>query len=431
VKTVNSADYSFTGFNMSTSSEKDTSTTGSTQPGFAPQVGALTTAFNGAQDAYGKASQAVAPTDFTAQLDPAAIAAFQQMIAQGGNLSVPNTMANTGTTLQNAGTSGVTGALSGLSGYNPAATNNTQSQVDAANQYVAGQNIPAQVKAAMQGATETARDVTMPGIEQNAAIGNNTNSTRTGIADGLVQRGLAEQSANLNGSLSGTAFANGLNLAQTTANNNNTENLGALSTAGNIGNTAANTGVNAGNASVADQGALSSEAAAGGAGLTAAQQAILNNEQQQYQSKVTSPFAAAQGLMSVAGTNNWGQNTTGTSDTTSTPSAWDTISGLMSSGGKLASGIGSMAPLLALSDRRYKEDITRIGTAYNGLPLYTFRYIGDPEKRLNIGVMAQDVELVNPDAVIEHNGIKIVDYSKALSSSATQLGFTPYEMAQC
>lgn len=332
---------------MSTSTTKDTSTTGSTQPGFAPQVGALTTAFNGAQNAYGTASQAVAPTDFTAQMNPAQLAAFQQMVQQGGNLSTPNTQAATGTALQGAGTAGVTGALSGLSSYNPSATNNTQSQVDAANKYVAGQNIPAQVAAAMQGATQQARDVTMPGIEQNAAGTGNTNSSRTGIADGLVQRGLAEQSANLNGSLSGTAFANGLNLAQTTANNNNQQGLGALTTAGNIGNTAANTGVNAGNASVANQGALSGEAAAGGAGLTAAQQANLTNQGQQFASQTQSPYAALQGLMGIAGTNNWGQNTTGTNNTTSTPSAWDTISGLMSSGGSLLSTFAPKAPVMS------------------------------------------------------------------------------------
>lgn len=331
---------------MSTSSTKDTSTTGSTQPGFAPQVGALTTAFNGAQDAYNQASTAVAPTNFTAQMDPAALAAFNQMIQQGGNLSTPDQQASTGAALQTAGTSGVTGALSGLSNYNPSATNNTQSQVDAANQYVAGQNIPAQVAAAMQGATETARDTTMPGIEQNAAIGGNTNSTRTGVQDGIVQRGLAEQSANLNGSLSGTAFANGLSLANNTANENNVNNLGALTTAGNIGNTAANTGVNAGSASVANQGALSSEAAAGGAGLTAAQQAILTNQEQQFQSATTSPYAAAMGLMGVAGTNNWGQTSTGTNDTTSTPSAWDTISGLMSSAGGLAKGVSGLSSFM-------------------------------------------------------------------------------------
>jgi hypothetical protein len=332
---------------MSTSSTKDTSTTGNTQPGFAPQSAGLTTAFNGAQNAYGQASQAVAPTDFTAQMSPAQLAAFNQMIQQGGNLSTPNQQAQTGSALQNSGVAGVNGALSGLSNYNAGGTNNTASQVASANQYVAGQNIPAQVAAAMQGATQTANDVTMPGIEQNAAGTGNTNSSRTGVADGIVQRGLAEQSANLNGSLSGTAFANGLNLAQQTAQNNNTNNLGALSTAGNIGNTAANTGVNAGTASVNNQGALTNEAATGGAGLTAADQANLTNQEQQYQAQTQDPYAALNGLMGIVGTNNWGQTSTGTSNTTSTPSAWDTISGLMSSAGGLAKGIGGFGKVAA------------------------------------------------------------------------------------
>jgi hypothetical protein len=332
---------------MSTSSEKDTTTTGKQDP-WAPQAAALTSAFGNAQDAYGKASGAVAPTDFTAQMSPAQLAAFQQMIQQGGNLGVSNTQADTAGTLQGAGTNGVTGALSGLAGYDTTKLNNTGSLTNAASQYVAGQDIPAQVRAAMQGATETARDVTMPGIEQNAALGGNTNSSRTGIADGLVQRGLAEQSANLQGSLSSQAYQHALDLASSNANANNTSALGALNSQGVIGNAAAGTGVNAGNSSVATQGALSNEAAAGGAGLTAADQANLTNQQQQFASQTQSPYAALQGLMGIIGTNNWGNTTSGTSNTTSTPSAWDTISGLMSAGGSAAKGIGALAPLMLL-----------------------------------------------------------------------------------
>jgi len=405
---------------MSTSSSKDTTSTGSTQPGFAPQVSDLTTAFNAANGALSSAQGAVAPTNFTAQMDPSQIAAFNQMIQQGSNLGVSNTQATTGDALQGAGTAGVTGALSGLSNYNAATATDPNAINAAANQYVAGQNIPAQVAAAMQGATETAQDVTMPGIEQNAAIGGNTNSTRTGVADGIVQRGLAEQSANLNGSLSGTAYANGLNLASANANAANTANLGALSSAGNIGNTAASTGVNAGTASVANQGALTGEAATGGAGLTQNAQNDLTNQQQQYTAATNDPFAALNNYMGVIGTNNWGQNTTGTSDTTSTPSAWDTISGLMSSAGSAAKGVAGLA---ALSDRRFKTDIVRLGTLDNGLPLYAFVYKDDPEKRVNFGLMAQDVELVKPEAVYEVNGIKVVNYTLACASN--------YEEALC
>jgi hypothetical protein len=346
---------------MSTSSEKDTKTTAQTDP-WAPQAAALTSAFSNAGNAYNTASTAVAPTNFTAQMSPAALAAFNQMVQQGGNLGIPGTQANTANTMQTAGTAGTTGALSGLSNYDASAGNNANTVTNAAQQYVAGQDIPAQVKAAMQGATETARDVTMPGIEQNAAIGGNTNSTRTGIADGLVQRGLAEQSANLNGSLSSQAYANALQLAQQQQATNNTANLGALSTEGSLGNAATNTGVNAGTSSVANQGALSSEAAAGGAGLTAADQANLTNQQQQYASQVQSPYAALQGLMGIIGTNNWGSNSTGTSNTTSTPSAWDTISGLMNSGGALLSGMSPSSPTVN----------TDVGNGAGGHPIPMF-----------------------------------------------------------
>jgi hypothetical protein len=394
---------------MSTSATKD-QTTSSTSTPWAPQANDLATAFNGANGALAQGQGAVAPTDFTAQMSPEQLAAYQQMIAQGGDLSTSNTQAGTGKALQADGTSGVGGALTGLSNYNASNATAPGTISDAAQQYVDGQNIPAQVANAMLPAEQQARDVTMPGIEQNAAIGGNTNSTRTGIADGLVQRGLAEQDNNLTGSLTGAAYAHGLDLASSNANAANTANLGALIGEGNVGNTAANTGVNAGTASVATQGALSGEAAAGGAGITQNSQNALTNQSQQYQAQTNDPFAALNNYMGIVGANNWGSSTTGTNNTTSNPSAWDTISGLMSSAGSAAKGYAGLA---ALSDRRFKTNINRIGTLDNGLPVYAFVYKDDPEQRLNFGLMAQDVELVNPAAVTELDGIKVVDYRRA------------------
>lgn len=65
--------------------------------------------------------------------------------------------------------------------------------------------------------------------------------------------------------------------------------------------------------------------------------------------------------------------------------------------------------ILTLSDRRLKRDIERIGTLDNGIPVYRYKFKGGD--KINVGVMAQDVEKVNPKAVIEHKGIKFVDYS--------------------
>lgn len=66
-------------------------------------------------------------------------------------------------------------------------------------------------------------------------------------------------------------------------------------------------------------------------------------------------------------------------------------------------------PALLPSDQRLKTDITRVGTAANGLPLYHFRYIGQPQ--VYEGVMAQDVLRHTPEAVREiGSGYLGVDY---------------------
>ena len=83
-------------------------------------------------------------------------------------------------------------------------------------------------------------------------------------------------------------------------------------------------------------------------------------------------------------------------------------------------GLGSaalMAPV-AGSDRRRKKDIRRVGMTDNGLPLYMFRYIGEPpDASLRLGVMADEVEKVRPEAVFEMpDGFKAVDYAKALGA---------------
>jgi hypothetical protein len=83
-------------------------------------------------------------------------------------------------------------------------------------------------------------------------------------------------------------------------------------------------------------------------------------------------------------------------------------SGLMGLGGTL--GAAAM-----MSDIRTKENITQVYWLPNGLPVYTYEY--KPEYKdeaghgVHIGVMAQEVEQVMPEAVITRDdGIKMVDY---------------------
>jgi len=49
------------------------------------------------------------------------------------------------------------------------------------------------------------------------------------------------------------------------------------------------------------------------------------------------------------------------------------------------------------SDVRLKEDIREVGMTNAGLPVYTYRYIGEPT--VHMGVMAQDVANSQPHAL--------------------------------
>lgn len=84
--------------------------------------------------------------------------------------------------------------------------------------------------------------------------------------------------------------------------------------------------------------------------------------------------------------------------------------GLGGAGG--LTGIGTLpASFPMVSDRRLKRNIKRVGTADNGLGIYSYQYVwGGPNQ---LGYMADEVETVSPEAVITMpSGYKAVDYAR-------------------
>jgi len=70
---------------------------------------------------------------------------------------------------------------------------------------------------------------------------------------------------------------------------------------------------------------------------------------------------------------------------------------------------GASAAGMIFSDERLKEDIKPVGETFDGLPIYTYKYKGGGTPMM--GVMAQDVEKVKPEAVAIHpSGFRMVDY---------------------
>lgn len=79
-----------------------------------------------------------------------------------------------------------------------------------------------------------------------------------------------------------------------------------------------------------------------------------------------------------------------------------------------ALGAGLMGASL-LSDERLKENKVPVGMLFDGQPIWSYTYVDDPTPR--IGLMAQEVERVHPEAVSDFGGIKSVHYGLATETS--------------
>ncbi len=102
--------------------------------------------------------------------------------------------------------------------------------------------------------------------------------------------------------------------------------------------------------------------------------------------------------------------TSGTSSGSSSGTLWpsksdDTMGNIL--------GVASIAAPLLFSDKRLKDDITPVGELHDGQTVYSYRYKGEP--RTQIGLPAQEVERVHPEAVARHpSGYLMVDYRRAM-----------------
>lgn len=145
-------------------------------------------------------------------------------------------------------------------------------------------------------------------------------------------------------------------------------------------------------------------AEAGGVQEDQAQQKI-NDQMARYNYAQQEPWQRLMQYGSLA----YGGNLGGNSTATQQGGGQSLGSGLLSAGLGTA---GLLASLGVFSDRRVKEDIKEVGILHNGLPVYSYKYKwGGPE---HIGVMAQDVEKIHPEAVGNVGGVKTVHYDLAV-----------------
>lgn len=333
-----------------------------------------------------------------AQFNPDQLNTFRQMIGYGGNSSGANTSSTVGASAANAGSSALGTALNGLTHYTPGG--GTQSNIDAATSYANNPATDGMINAAMRDARRSVSEDVLPQLDRSAANSGNAMSSKGAIAQGIVERGLADKTADVSSQIRGDQFNRGLTLAEQGRQSDNSGILSALTGAAGVGNSAVNSGVGAIGSGIQQQGGLFDLANAGGAGVRDSTQAGIDNTKGMSEYANGMSNQNLQNFYNIIGSQNWGGTSNGTS--TSTPSMWNTI----------GSALGIGASLFKLSDRRMKRDIERLGFLPNGLPVYSYRYVDGDEPE--VGLMAQDVEKMRPEAVIEIAGLKHVNYELAL-----------------
>jgi hypothetical protein len=132
------------------------------------------------------------------------------------------------------------------------------------------------------------------------------------------------------------------------------------------------------------------------------QQLSLNADYMSKYLNATAPYQYQVPALSAAG---------GIGNTTVTGGGLSDLGMLLQVGGSVAAGAA------IASDIRVKENIKPIENAVEKVSLltgYTYNYIGKPEEERDGGVIAQELEKVLPDAVVEEDGVKQVKYSAVI-----------------
>ena len=370
------------------------------------------------------------PQDYVAPFSP-----LQQQSQTGvSNLQLPGGY-QTGTDVTGAATSGTADTIGGAQGYGAMGAGVGAQALASQNQLVNQIQDPQ----TMQNLMSTFQNYNLPAQqqllnqqydinsaqEQSAATSAGAfGGSREALASGLNQqnRGLAQ--SNLIGTAYNTAYTDATNaLTQNVGQNIQEQGLGiqgaqtglageqaALQGYGQIGNLGQQF-ANIGGQGLEEQEGIYGLQAQTGATQQQQQQNIINQAVQNYAMAQQYPYQQLSFLSNMI--HGLPLTATTTQNYQAAPSTASQIAGLGTAG---IAGLGLYNSMSQASDVRQKENIVLVGKLDNGLNWYEFDY--KPEYKDDCGhgryrgVMAQEVEEINPQAVITlEDGFKAVKYA--------------------
>jgi hypothetical protein len=231
-------------------------------------------------------------------------------LQQAGSWGLANYSAGQGQDLANAAAGASTAALSSGQQFGQNAQNiMTQSQQDPTQQIIQNAGSMADnpymngmIDAASRDVVRNLNENDLPDLNQTANMSGNTDSSRTGIAQGILQRGAADRVGDIAANLRGGAYNSGLSQASTNYQNGVANQLGANSQVG----SALQTGL--GGAQGAQQMGQGNYAAIGQAGGTFQndEQGMLNAALQKWQMANQQPWQNLNNYWNVVGGQGYG-----------------------------------------------------------------------------------------------------------------------------
>ncbi len=184
------------------------------------------------------------------------------------------------------------------------------------------------------------------------------------------------------------------------------------------------------------KGLASSTAAAYGIGTNSGNSAVANNASAN-QNFYANQGVMGQGFQGAIGANNsagsmlnnlyGNQLSAWQANQQASSSGWGglgnlvgTLGGSLLTAGKGSVGASLMSMIPGFSDVRTKENVKPVGKLSSGVTVYEYEYKSEFKPVAGsgkfIGVMAQELEKVDPSAVFRHpSGFKMVDYSKVVN----------------
>ncbi len=362
-----------------------------------PQQPYLLDAMSQAKEIYNTKKDSQGYTgDFVAGYSPTDMSAINSIRdwSTGIGQNAVNTQMNTGKDLFTQGAAGMGEVDQGLKDF--AAKDWTAQHISNAGQYANNPFMQAMIDASTADAKRTFSEETMRGIDQNAAATGNMNSTRSGVAAGIAQRGLSDFVGNTSATMRGNAWDKGLTMSQADQQTL----LQSLMGRGDLNSNMTSAGQSAMDSAFANE--------AGLLGLNSSvaelnrgnDQAALDNAMSKFEYTDGRKAQALSDYYGIVGDKLWGSTSFGTETKKTQASPLSTA----------ASIIGAMGSLFK-SDSRSKDLIGIVGKTPQGHDLWRYTYKDAPGIEWT-APLAQDVQKTHPDAVEEHDGILYINLSK-------------------